>query len=88
MSNKIQFAYFLGNAGVNNVQNAKQSQEVYCTVANDLYADTSTPAQHDYSKCGPADSPDDENYMYIQTNQLDESEASTYETPNTLVTSK
>ena len=69
------------------MQNTMQSQEFYCTVVNDLYADTSAAAHHDYYKCGPADSPDDENYTYVRTNQKVVSETSTYGTPNVLVTS-
>ena len=76
------------NVGVNSVENPVQSGEVYRTVANELYADTSAPANYDYSKCGPADSPDYKNYTYVQTNQPDEDGASPYEIPNTLVTSK
>ena len=59
-------------------------------MTNDLYADTSAEAsdEHYYSRCSLAESPDDENYVYIQTNEPDEGEACPYETPNTAVTSK
>ena len=68
--------------------NPVQSGEGYHTVTNDLYADTSASAHYEYSKCGPADSPDNEKYTYIETKQLNEDGASPYEIPNTLVTSK
>ena len=64
------------------------SQEVYSTLAKDLYADTSASPMHDYPTCGPAESPNNQNYEYVQTRKLDKSEATTYEVPTTLATSK
>ena len=76
------------NVDINSVENPVESGEVYRTVANELYADTSASVNYEYSKSGPADSLDNENCMYVQTNQLDEDGTSPYEIPNTLITSK
>ena len=74
----------MGNA------HAAPSQEVYNyhTLANNLYADTSASSMHDYSTCGPAESPNNESYDYVQTRKMDQSEATPYEVPTTLATSK
>ena len=70
------------------MDNPVQSGEVYRTVTNDLYADTSGSRNYNYYKCGPADFPDDQNHTYVQTNHSSEDETSPYEIPKTLVTSK
>ena len=67
---------------------AAPSQEVYRTLANDLYAERSESSVHHYSTCGPAESSTKHNYEYVQTMKLEESEAAPYEVPTTLTTSK
>ena len=73
---------------MNNAKTSLQSEEVYHTVANDLYADTSASTNYDYPKCAPADSLDNETYTYVQTKQPNRDEASPNGTANTLITSK
>ena len=63
-----------------------ESQEFYCTLANTLYNDTNAPENHDYSKCGPAES--SEGGIYEQPVQPDESGAYPYEVPQALLTKK
>lgn len=82
-------AGLLPNSALNSnvASSTTQSQEFYHTVANDLYDDTGAkPEDHDYSRCGPAEPADDENYTYIQTKQLVESESSSCVALNTPVT--
>ena len=65
-----------------------QSQEFYCTLANDLYGDTmQQPENNDYSKSGPAESP--EVGIYEQPVEvMGESGVNSYETPQVLSTEK
>ena len=79
--------YNVGKSGAGNAH-AVPSKEVYRTLANNLYADTSASPMHDYSMCGPVESPNNESYEYVQTRKLDKTEAAPYEVPKTLATSK
>ena len=78
------------SVGKNDARNAHAapSLEVYRTLANDLYAESSASTVHDNSICGPAESPNNHHYEYVLTRKLEESEASPYEVPITLATSK
>ena len=71
-------------AGAKNVYDTSQSQELYCTLGNEIYgnANASDPS-NDYSKCGPAESP--EAGIYEQpVVEFDECGANPYETPQSL----
>ena len=83
------FIIFL-NVGNNDAENAHAvpSQQAYRTVANDLYAEESASSLHDYSMCGPVETPNNESYVYVQTRRPEKSEDTPYEVPTTLATSK
>ena len=53
------------------MHNSTLLHEFSCTLANDPYADTNVPENHDYaySKCGPAES--SEGGIYIRTTGAD-----------------